>query len=471
MLFRSTTVADQRSWQAFERAFRVIQAQALGKNVSVEQYNAWTARYPQEPGLYGRYFEFLLSEKDFKAAADLIAKYHGKFPNDEVFPIRARALLAYKQGSIAEGLAIYEKNFQPLWPPELVKNYFDLLRETRSLRKFLDQAHADLARNPDDLNAATRIFYYHQQQGNLPAAQQAITDYRLKKDARKAAWTQQELYTFARLLDAVHLYPEAARYYFALYNAAGNDSQEKALAGLANILLVAPEQPVRFGAGDISIYKDIGAMDTGPGYLNGILSLVLNTTSPASHYVQEQQRAVPYFHRSRAAELVSFFDQRFPNSAFRPGLHAHLIEAYAGYGEDGAVIRAGNDFLSAFPAAADRNSVALLVADAYARTNNTKGEFAIYDALLQELARKAEGVPLGEHFNQQPAQPDAQSSDGSEHSGDAEGDDTESAPRTTIRGGASAQRQAFTVQKSASVAQGDRKRTRLNSSHIPLSRM
>ena len=127
----------------------MIEAQALGKNVAVEQYNAWIVRYPQEPSLYGRYFEFLLDQKDFKAAADLIAKYHSKFP-DEIFPIKARALLAYKQGSVEPGLAIYERNFQPLWPPELVKNYFDLLRETRSLRKFLDQQHAALERNPDD---------------------------------------------------------------------------------------------------------------------------------------------------------------------------------------------------------------------------------------------------------------------------------------------------------------------------------
>src|SRR4029077_18836821 len=235
-----------------------------------------------------RYFEFLLSEKDFKAAADLIAKYHTKFPGDEVFTTRARALLAHKQGSVEEGLAVYEKNFQPLWPPELIKNYFDLVRETRSLRKFLDQAHVALARNPDDLNAAARVFYYYQQQGNLQAAQQAITDYRLQKDARKATWTAQELYTFAKLLDAVRLYPEAARYYFALYNSPGADSAEKALAGLTNILLLAPEQPVRFGTGDISMYKDIATMDPGPGYFNGILSLILNTSSPPAHYSEEE---------------------------------------------------------------------------------------------------------------------------------------------------------------------------------------
>jgi cellulose synthase operon protein C len=312
-----TAIAEQRSWQAFERSFQVIQAQALGKNASIDQYNAWIARYPQEPGLYGRYFEFLLNDRDFKAAADLIAKYHAKFPDDEVFPTKARALLAYKQGSVEEGLAVYEKNFQPLWPPELIKNYFDLVRETRSLRKFLDQAHAALARNPDDLNAAARVFYYYQQQGNLQAAQQAVTEYRLQKEARKAAWSTEELYTFARLLDAVHLYPEAARYYFALYNSPGASSAEKALAGLTNILLIAPDQQIRFGAGDISMYKDIATMDSGPGYLNGILSLILNTTAPARQYEEEERRALPYFHRSRAAELVALFDKRCAPSCMR----------------------------------------------------------------------------------------------------------------------------------------------------------
>jgi tetratricopeptide (TPR) repeat protein/Tfp pilus assembly protein PilF len=445
---RFSEVSAQRSWLAFERSLQVIQAQALGKNAYIELYNAWMARYPQEPGLYGRYFEFLLNEKDFKAAADLIAKYHTKFAGDETFPTKARALLAYNQGSVQEGLAVYETHFQPLWPPELIKNYFDLVRETRSLRKFLDQAHAALARNPDDLNAAARVFYYYQQQGNLQAAQQAIAEYRLQKDARKTAWTAQELYTFARLLDAVHLYPEAARYYFALYNSPGADSSEKALAGLTNILLIAPEQQIRFGAGDISMYKDIATMDSGPGYLNGILSLVLNTSAPANHYSEEEQRALSYFHRSRAAELVALFDKRFSNSPSRPELHARLIEAYANYGEDAAVLNTGNEFLAAFPLAPQRNQVALLMADSYARVGDTKAEFALYDTLLQELARKADGMPLGESADQEPARisyepPGTQQSDAGD---DEEGEQ----PRPQNIGTA---RQAFTVQKSATQSQ------------------
>ncbi len=441
--------SDQRSWQAFERVFQVIDAQALGKNAAQEQYNAWIARYPQEPGLYGRYFQYVLAERDFKSASDLVSRYHSKFPDDQVFPTRARALIAYRQGSVEEGLAVYDKSFQPLWPPELVKNYFDLLKETRSQRKFLDQSRGALARNPDDLGAVARIFYYYQQQGNLQAAQQAITEYRLHKDSRKASWTQQELYTFARLLEDVHLYPEAARYYFALYNSQGPDSSapEKALGGLADILLTAPEQPIRFGSGDLSMYKDIATMDAGPGYLNGILSLILNTSSPASHYSEEEQRAVPYFHRSRAAELVAFLDKRFPNSPARPELHARLIEVYANYGENNAVISAGREFLTLFPAAGQRDQVALLTANALARTGNTKEEFAIYDSMLQELARKAEGIPLGEHVYEAPA-PQSQAAAEADREGEGEGEAPE-APQNRARR-QQKERSAFSVSTAAS---------------------
>src|SRR5262249_27886351 len=48
-----------------------------------------------------------------------------------------------------------------------------------------------------------------------------------------------------------------------------------------------------------------------------------------------------------------------------------------------------------FPNTSERTSVSLLMADAYARENDSKNEFAIYDTVLQELAAKAQNVPLG----------------------------------------------------------------------------
>jgi Tfp pilus assembly protein PilF/TolA-binding protein len=391
-----TPVTEQRSWRAFERIFEIIRAQALPKELSITQYRNWLARYPQEQSLYARFLEFLLSQKNYAAANQLIADYRKQYPGDEIFPVKASALVEYRQGSLQQGLAVYEKTFQPLWAPELIAGYFELLGQTHSLRKFLDDARAAVNTNPADLRATARVFYYYQQQGKLDAAQQAITKLRLHKEAAKSSWTSQELFVCARLLEDIHVYPEAARFYFALYNSRdSSDAQERAIAGLARMLLTAPETPIRLGTGELSMYRDIATMDQGPGYWNGILSLILNTTSPASEFSEEEQRAVPYFHRSRAAELLALLDAKFPTSSERPELHAKLLEFYSNSGESQAVISGGRDFLTAFPKAGQRTTVALLMADAYARTAKQQDEFAIYDAVLQELSSRADGVPLG----------------------------------------------------------------------------
>ncbi len=389
-------VQNQRSWQAFERIFGVIRTQGLSKEISIAQYRSWLARYPREHSLYPRFLEFLLSQREYGASSQLIEDYRKQFPDDEIFPVKAEALVEYRKGSLVHGLAVFEKSFQPLWAPELIKSYFDLLAQTHGLRKFLDDARAAVNAHPEDLSATARIFYYYQQQGKLDAAQQSITQFRLHKDANQSAWTAQELYVCARLLEGIHVYPEAARYYFALYNSRGmNDGPERAMGGLADLLLTAPETPIRFGAGELSMYRDIGTMDPGPGYLNGILSLILNTTYPAGEFMEEDQRAIPYFHRSRAAQLLALLDARFPNSPQRPVLHTKLLEFYSTSGESEGVIRGGTEFLAAFPKASQRTRVALLMADAYSRTRKTQEEFSIYDSVLQELAAKADQMPLG----------------------------------------------------------------------------
>jgi tetratricopeptide (TPR) repeat protein len=430
-----TPPPEQRSWLAYERVFSVIHAQGLPKEVSIAQFRGWLARYPKEQSLYARYLQFLISAKEFGAANQLVEDYRKQFPNDASFPIKAQALVQYEQGSLQQGLAVYEKRFQPLWEPELVKSYFDLLAQTHSLRKFLDDARAAVNAHPEDLTATVRVFYYYQQQGKLDAAQEAITRFRLHKDSAKSAWSPQELLICAKLLEDVHVYPESARYYFALYNSKGsNDPQERALAGLARLLLRAPEMPIRFGTGELSMYRDIATMDQGPGYLNGILSLILNTTNPASEFSTEEQRAVSYFHRSRAAELLALLDAKYPNSLERAELHAQLLDFYSTSGESEAVIKGGKEFLAAFPNAAQRTTIALLMADAYARTGKYQEEFSIYDAVLEELATKATNVPLGnstanyEQFSMPVEVSPIPQAESEESSGEAEGDAAEQAP-------------------------------------------
>jgi hypothetical protein len=395
---RFAPAAEQRSWRAFQRIFAIIHAQGFPKEISLAQYRAWLERYPREAQLYPQFLDYLIAQKEYAAAGALIAAYQKQFPGDPIFAIKAEALLQYRQGSVRQGLAVYEKDFQPLWDPELVKSYFMLLGETQSLRKFLDQAHAALAANPQDLNATARIFYYYQQQGKLDTAEQAIATLRSSKEKANLAWTPQELYVCGQLLEEIHAYPEAARYDFALYNSSGAaDSQERALTRLTDLLLTAPEAPIHLGAGNLAMYKDIATLDRGPGYLNGIVSLLLNSESPQNSFAEEEQRAVPYFHRARAAELLALLDKNFPAAASRPDLHVKLLEFYASSGKYEALLAGGREFLSEFPKASQRVAVSLLMADADEHLGKTADEFAVYDAVLQELATAADKMPLGSH--------------------------------------------------------------------------
>ena len=392
---RWTAVELQRSWKAFERAIKVADEYALPRAESDRLYAAWVKRYSQIPAIYSREFDFLLAGKDWNAASNLIDQYKIAFPSDHIFPVKAEAELAAKRGKPEDGLAIYDARFEPLWPAELVKSYFTLVISSRQDRAFSDSLRVKLAAHPDDLKDAARLFYLYQQQGRMDSAKAVLTHFREQKEARGARWTADELNTLEQLYEAIQDFPEAARYAYALASEKSPGSEQKGVVALTRILLTAPEQPLRVGAGNLALYKNIATMDRGPGYLNGILSLWLNTQGPQNEYANEDQVATPYFHRARAADLLAEIDQRFPSDPARPQLHAGLMEAYAAYGENQAVIREGNNILAQFPQFDGRFRVALSLADAYERTNEPDREFAVYQHLLQELSARADGVPLG----------------------------------------------------------------------------
>src|SRR5262249_2079021 len=106
--------------------------------------------------------------------------------------------------------------------------------------------------------------------------------------------------------------------------------------------------------------------------------------------------AMPYFQRARGAELLELFERRFPNAARRGQLRASAVEAYSIHGATDAVLTSGTRYLRDFPNEGMRVNVSLLIAYAHAKKNQEKEELAIYDALLAELAQRAEGMPLGE---------------------------------------------------------------------------
>ena len=396
----------QRPWKILQRSVELVDQARLDPLLAVPQYNQWIARYPSEPSIYRDYFAFAIAHEHYEVASDAIAAYKRAFPSDEEYPIEATAELAAKAGSSARAIEVYDRGFKPLWPDSLMKRYFDLLKQSNLLRAYLEKARAGVVANPADLASAARIFHYWKQQGNTGAAERTLAEFSQRKETNHSVWTPEELSTFAQLYESVHDYDRSARNYYALYNVARGDdkSATAGLAGLARLLLSAPEQAIRLGSGDLTLYRDVATMDPHPGFLNGVLSLLLNNSNPSDRYKQEELIAGPYFRRAKAAELVALFESRFPNAPERADLRERVIEDYAVYGANDAVIRAGTKFLADFPNAPNRTAVALRTADAYARTNQTAPEFALYDALLVELAKRADGVPLGA-LPHQPAAP------------------------------------------------------------------
>jgi len=386
----------QRGWRAFERMAALAEEEALPEAAAGPVFRGWEARYSKEPVAWSKNIGHLTASRQFAAAETEIAAY-GRAFHDELEPVRMRASLSAMRGDASGAIAIYDAAFQPLWPEEMTGGYFKLLQEQGQLREFSGRARAALAVNPADLNAAARLFHYYRFQSNPAAARRTLLEFRNARESAREAWKAGELQTLAQLFERLPDVNEAARRYYALYSLppAGGAHSEQALYGLANLLLTAPDQPIQFGAGDLSFYPDIATIDASPGFLNGILSLLLNWTEPGWEYQKQNEKSAAYFHRAAGSRLVGLLERKFPRSGHLEPLRAELVSAYAAYGDDATVIRAGREYLAAFPAGAARVPVAMQVADALARANRAEEEFSLYDQLLRELAAKAQGVPIG----------------------------------------------------------------------------
>ena len=163
----------QRPWKTFARSIDLLDEARLDPLLAVAQYTQWIARYPSETDLYRGFFTFMMNHELYEVADNAISSYKRAVPGDEEFPIEATAELVAKTGTPARALEVYDRSFKPLWPDALMKRYFDLLKQSNSLRVYLEKARAGVVANPTDLVSAARIFHYWKQQNNIAAADRA----------------------------------------------------------------------------------------------------------------------------------------------------------------------------------------------------------------------------------------------------------------------------------------------------------
>ncbi len=403
---RFTEPEQQRSWQAFERVIEVSHKHLLPDRIALEAYRSWLARYSDQQAVYRRYLDFLVAHEMFAAGESLLADYTAAFPADSTFPVGAHAQLASASNGPDAALLLLESSFEPLWPLELFETYFHSLEEADRLRERLDQAQQRVASAPDDLASVSWVFHYRRRQGDREGAIVALQEFIENKERRAAEWSAIDLRTAAELFLRVNDYVDAARCRYALYNLPGAsaDDREYALGGLIEIILDAPEQPIAAASGDFSYYRDIATADSGPGALNGVLSLLLNSQGLEWSWPAKQRAAGPYLRRARALELLERFEAEFPQSEQRSALDAKAVRAFGVYGDDQAVIDRGQRFLSQFADAGERSEIQFLVAEAHARRGETAEEFAAYESMLRELSARFEQVPLGPNVVADPSQ-------------------------------------------------------------------
>ena len=104
-----------------------------------------------------------------------------------------------------------------------------------------------------------------------------------------------------------------------------------------------------------------------------------------------------YFHRAKAAELLALFDQQFPQSERRAGLRAELLQAFATYGDNEGVL-ARRPGISHGVSGFSRPHAGLAVDGGGVRPHAIRPSRNSRLTMLcsQELAQRAEGVPIGE---------------------------------------------------------------------------
>ena len=394
---RFQPAAQQPQWNGFAGAIEASNEALLSATRHEQIYNAWIRRYPKEAAGYQAYLNWAIDRRNQRVAAAVAARLKSAFPADVQLAVTTDANLARVESGTDAALAVYSKNFSPLWPEGLRTAYFQELTTAHQLRVFLGDAQTRIAADPARLDPTLRLFFYYEQQGRKDIADQALLTFVSVRTAKNIAWTPDELKTISALLLRIADYDESASLYYTLNKlpSASPSDKELALCAIISMLLDVPEQPLTFGNRDLSLYRNIARMDRHPGFLNGILSLALNSTSPDFQYQNASQTAVAYFHRASASRLVDLLKQQFPRAPQTPALEAKLFAAYATYGQEDAIIRTVPAWLDRNRNATDYVSTALLLADAYQSKRNTKAELAIYDRLLTDLANQSGHMPIG----------------------------------------------------------------------------
>src|SRR5262245_15441115 len=373
-------------YRALQRAIGLVESRRLQTPDSLALRRRLLEWYPEELLPYQELLTALLELKEHREALTLLVRYRQQFARDPEFALHAQARLLEAQGNLDGALEVYARNYQPRWSDSLVQGYLGLLRRARRFEGFVQSLGQKLKQNPLDFPSVTLLFRSTLSQGNLEAARSALFHFRTEKENRDQPFSDDELETLAHYFDSLNHFNEAARYFSTLaLQTRDNTKKEESLHQLYQVMMAALSRPTQLGGGSLDYFRSVATVDTSPGLLNGMLSLLLNHTNPRSQYDAAEERAVSYFNRARAAELLEFFEKTYPNSAHLSRMQFQALEALKAYGRWETLAQRGTAFMERHPKALETPSAGILVADVYANLKNEAEEFKVYTRLLDLL--------------------------------------------------------------------------------------
>ena len=400
----------------YKRAAELVRTRSLKEFSPSDFFAELVAADPSNIQPIKDYVDELQLSKRHRDALAVLAAFQPKFPGELAYFLKTRAQLLTMIGDRRGAEQVYGSAFDPNWPRAIAGDYYELLRRFGRYR-IVRRALQDRVRaGATDLDSVGRLFSVLSYEASYAQAARLLRELEERRAGKRtqpsvqpsasqpttvasSSWNARELETVAELFTSIGHYDQASRYLYTLYLTGGlqtgSGSREAALYRLFKVMLDAAGNPTRVAAGDLSFYKDIAEVDQHPGFLNGVLSLVLSGASPSEEFANQEKAAAGYFNRGFAYRIFNSFKQEYAESKHLPEMYLGIVNVFAGLSEHKLAIEAGREFQRLYPDSPSYAAVALRVADSYVALKDRTNERAVLNELLDRLARRQpKGLPL-----------------------------------------------------------------------------
>ena len=420
----------------YRRAAAVVGSHSLKEFAPAEFFAELVAADPSNIQPVKDYVQELRLAKQNREALAVLVSFQPKFPAELAYFLKTRAGILENAGDRRAAEDVFSSAFDPNWPRAIASEYYDVLRRFGRYRIVRRGLQEKVRAGAADLDTFGRLFSVYSYEGSYYAASQLLRDLEDRRAGKKVAqaaslreprannqttrapgqvdriseraisqagglrqWTPRELETVASLFTSIGDYDQASRYLYTLYLTGGlqaaSEQREQSLYRLFKVMLDAAGSPTRVAGGDLSFYKDVAQMDPHPGFMNGVLSLILSGIDPTAEFKTQEQAAAGYFNRAFAYRVFNAFKQEYAQSSHLPEMYLGVVNVFSGLGEHQLAIEAGREFQQRFTDSPRYVEVSLRIADSYVALKDRANERAVLGDLLDRLARsRRAGTPL-----------------------------------------------------------------------------